>query len=316
MADMRPVVPGAGSRREALKAAAGLLAALCTGCTTAAVRRSDAILDPLFSITGARIITRMDVAGGAAPDAIGTHVPLVFPVAVAASFNDIYIADAGASRLYRYDRALDAMAVMPSVRVSQTTRLHAGPDGSIYILDPFASEINRYTRGGQQLPSLRPRQATSRYSSFALDPLTGKAYALDSAHLAIDEIQPMGQVSLEFQRLSEAGPIATDGRGIYIASASCGCVIEWIQGRAGRRFGAGKLRQPLSMAVDGPNVFVLDGFDRSVALVHEEGIETMSAAALGMLMPESLAAARGMIFIADGAGRRVTAFRTRSRRPR
>lgn len=315
MADMRPVVPGAGSRRRALKAAAGMLAALCTG-RAAIGRSSSAILEPLFSITGARIITRMDVAGGAAPDAIGAHVPLVFPVAVAASFNDIYIADAGSSRLYRYDRALDAMAVMPTVRVSQATRLQAGPDGSIYILDPFASEISRYARGGQQLPTLRPRQATSRYSGFALNPLTGKAYALDSAHLAIDEIQPLGQISIEFQRLSEAGPIATDGRGLYVASASCGCVIEWIQGRSGRRFGAGKLRQPLSIAVDGPDVFVLDGFDRSVALVHENGIETMSAAALGMLMPESLAATRGMILIADGAGRRVTAFRTGSRRPR
>lgn len=310
----RQVVLDAGSRRGVLKAAAGLLVALCAGCAAGGRQHDHAVLEPLFSITGARIITRTDIAGGAAPDAIGAHVPLIFPVAVAASFNDVYIADAGASRLYRYDRALDAMAVMPTVRVSQATRLHAGPDGSIYILDPFASEISRYTRGGQQLPSLRPRQATSRYSGFALDPLTGKAYAIDSAHLAVDEIQPMGQVSLEFQRLREAGPIATDGRGLYIASASCGCVIEWIHGRQGRRFGAGKLRQPLSVAIDGSNLFVLDGFDRSVSLVHEEGIEPMSAAALGMLMPESIAAAGGMIFVADGAGHRVTAFRAGSRR--
>lgn len=314
---MRPVAPGAGSRRGLLKAGAGLLAALCTGCAVGADRRrSDAILAPLFSLTGARIITRMDAAGGAAPDAIGAHVPLIFPVAVAAAFNDIYIADAGAARLYRYDRALDAMAVMPAVRVSQATRLHAGPDGSIYILDAFASEIRRFTRGGQPLPTLPPRQITSRYSGFALDPLTGKAYAVDSAHLVIDEIQPLGQIATDFQRIDEAGPIATDGRGLYIGSARCGCIVEWIQGRQGRRFGAGKLRQPLSLAVDGPNIFVLDGFDRSVAFVHEEGVETMSPAALGMLMPESLAAAGGMIFVADGAGRRVTAFRPAGRLPR
>ena len=309
MADMKPVVRGAGNRRGALKAAALLLAALCAGCSGATHRREEALLEPLFSIAGARLITHMDVAGGTTHEALGAYVQLVFPVAVAASFNDVYIADAGTARLYRYDRALDAMAVMPSPRIGPATRLQAGADGSIYVLDPFASEIHRYSRGGQTLPSLHPRQSTSRYSSFALDALTGKAYALDSAHLAIDEIQPMGQLSLQFQRLEEAGPVATDGRGLFVGSARCGCIVEWIQGRQGRRFGAGKIRQPLSIALNGPNVFVLDGFDRSIVLAHEEGVEKMSAASLGLLMPESLTATDGMILVADGAGRRVTAFR-------
>lgn len=290
--------------------------AACMSCAFGADKRRDAILEPLFSITGARLITRVDVAGGAALDSIGAYLPLAFPVAVAASFNDVYIADAGTARLYRYDRALDAMAIMPATNINRGTKLQVGADGSIYVLDSFASEIRRYTRGGTQLPSLRPRQATSRYSNFVVDSLTGMAYAVDSAHLVIDEIQPLGQIALNFQRLDEAGPIAADGRGLFVASARCGCVIEWIQGRQGRRFGAGKLHQPQSLAVAGPNLFVLDGFDHSVALVHEDGIDTISAAALGLMVPESLAAANGMILVADGAGHRVAAFRVRSRRPR
>ncbi|OHC70576.1 MAG: hypothetical protein A3H93_13325 [Rhodocyclales bacterium RIFCSPLOWO2_02_FULL_63_24] len=307
---------GAGSRRGLLKAAVCLLVALCAGCATGAERRRESILEPLFSIAGARLVTRVDIAGGSTADAIGAYVPLVFPVAVAASFNDIYIADAGTSRLYRYDRTLDAMAVMPVANISRATKLQVGPDGSIYVLDPFASEIRRYARSGKQLPAVRPRQATSRYDNFTVDSLTGKGYAVDSAHLVIDEIQPLGQFAIDFMRLDEAGPIATDGRGLFVASTRCGCVVEWIQGRQGRRFGSGKLRQPLSLGVDGPNVFVLDGFDRSIALVHEEGIEAMSAAALGMVTPESLAATGGMILIADGAGHRVSAFRVKSRRAR
>lgn len=305
-----------GSRRGALKAAAALLAALGTGCAGSPARRPDALLEPVFSIGGARLIARTDAAGGALPGAIGPHLPFVFPVAVAASFGDIYIADAGAARLYRYDRALDAMAVLPETRVGQATRLQAGGDGSIYVLDPFASEIRRYARSGQRLPSLRARLATSRYSNFTLDPLTGKAYAVDSAHRAIDEIQPLGQAAIEFMPLDEAGPIATDGRGLFVGSASCGCIVEWIQGRQGRRFGAGKLRQPLALVIDGPNMFALDAFDRSIAFVHEQGAEPMTPAALGLLMPENLASANGLILVADGAGRRVAAFRLGSRRPR
>ena len=257
---------------------------------------------------------RLLQAGGAAPGAIGAHVPLIFPVAVAASFNDIYIADAGAGRLYRYDRALDAMAVMPEARIGHGTRLQAGPDGSIYVLDSFAGEIRRYTRAGRQLPALHPHLATSRYSDFAVDPLTAMVYAVDSAHLAIDQIQPLGQLALAFQPIDEAGPIASDGRSLFVASASCGCIVEWLQGRMGRRFGAGKLRLPLSIAVSGANLFALDGYDRSIALVHEEGIETVAPAALGLTMPQSLAAAAGMILVADGAGRRVTALRLHARR--
>ena len=306
----------AGSRRRLLQAGAGLLAAVCAGCAGAVPRRSTAPLEPLFSISGARLISRIDAAGGAMPGAIGQYLPLVFPVAVASSFNDIYIADAGVSRLYRYDRAFDAMAVMSAGRIDPTTRLQTGPDGSLYVLDAFASEIRRYTRGGQQLPTLRSRQATSRYSGFVVDSLTGKAYAVDSAHLAIDEIQPLGNLAIEFQRLDEAGPVATDGRGLFVGSARCGCIVEWIQGRQGRRFGAGKLRQPLSLAVDGPNLYAIDGYDRSVALVHEEGVETMAAPSLGLQMPESIVAAAGMVLVADGAGRRVAAFRQRSRPPR
>lgn len=316
------MVRDAGSRRRLLKAGAGLLAGFSAGGIGAfggaGAATGDARLtrlEPLFSISGARLIQRMDIAGNVVSNGFGAPVPLMFPVAVAASFNDIYIADAGAARLYRYDQAFDAMAVMPEVRVGLATRLQTGADGSIYVLDPFASEILRYTRGGRQLPSMRPRQAASRYTSFTIDPLTGKVYAVDSAHLVIDEIQPLGQIATEYQRLDEAGPIATEGRGLYVGSARCGCVIEWLRGRQGRRFGAGKLRLPLALAIDGPNLYALDGADRSVALVHENGVETLAPATLNMLMPESLAVANGKLLVADGAGRRVTVFRYASRRP-
>jgi len=293
------------------------MAAASSGCLAATPRRGEAVLEPLFSISGARLISRTDVGGNAMPGDLAQYVPLAFPVAAAASFNDIYIADAGAARLYRYDRALDAMAVMPEPRVTATTRLQAGPDGSIYVLDTFASEIRRYTRGGQALPALRPRLGTSRYANFAVDPLNAKVYAVDSAHLSIDEIQPLGQLSIEYQRLGTAGPIATDGRGLFVADARCGCVVEWIDGRAGRRFGGGKLQLPLSLAVgERHQIYAVAGSDRSIVLVHEEGVEPLSPASLGLLMPESIAAAQGMVLVADGAGHRVAAFRPGTRRER
>jgi hypothetical protein len=313
---MKPAAPDAGSRRRFLGAGIALIAAgVGAACGNGAVKRPPSMLEPVFHIAGGRIITRMDAAGGATLDALGSHVPLIFPVAVAASFNDVYIADAGASRLYRYDRALDAMAIMPDTRIGPTTRLQIGPDGSIYVLDAFSSEIRRFSRGGQQLPTLRPRLASSRYSNFVLDPLTAKAYAVDSAHLVIDEIQPMGSIAIEHLRIDEPGPIASDGRSLFLGSTRCGCVTEWIQGRSGRRFGAGKLRLPHAIALDGPRLYGIDAFDHGVSLLNEEGADSMTPAQLGMLHPESLFASNGLLYIADSAGRHVTAFRHGFRRP-
>lgn len=314
---MKPADQDAGERRRFLKAGVAWLAAMGTRGVSAADPRPAPPLQRLFSISGARVANRMDVAGGIRLDAIGGYVPLVFPVAVAAAFGDIFIADAGTSRLYRYDRSLGVMVVLPETRISQGTRLQTGADGSIYVLDTFSSEIRRYTRGGQQLPALAPRQITSRYSDFVVDALTGRVYAVDSAHISIDEIQPLGQFSIELQRLEEAGPVASDGRGLYIAGSRCGCVVEWIHGRMGRRFGAGKLRQARSLAVVGPQIYAIDGFDRSIALVHEEGVDLIPPAALGLSMPETLASADGgTVWVADGTGQRIAAFRPARQRTR
>lgn len=262
-----------------------------------------------FSIAGARLITRTNPAGGAPLEALGPYIPLIFPVAVAAAFGDIYIADAGASRLYRYDRGLDAFAVIKGARVGPATRLQAGPDGSIYVLDPFTSLIHRFNRGGAQVSLLHPARTTSRYSEFAVHPLTGKVYAVDSAHLSVDQIEPLGGVAMEFLRIEEPGPIAITDRSLYLAGPNCGCVNEWINGRLGRRFGAGQLRQPRALAIVGPQIYGLDG-ERNVVLIHEEGVDRVTPRQLGMLAPESLSATQGMLLIADGAGRRVVAYRS------
>jgi hypothetical protein len=314
---MRPVDRAAGNRRRLLQAAALLLAVLGAGCLeTAPPRRGAQPLEPVYSIGGARLITRMDAAGNAGLDSLGPYVALIHPVAAAAAFNDVYIADAGAARLYRYDRALDALAVLPEPRITSATRLQAGPDGSVYVLDPFASEIRRYSRAGKALPSLRGRQLTSRYADFALDPVTAKAYVLDSAHLAIDEIEPLGQFGIEWLRLDEAGPFATDGRRMFVASARCSCVVEWSGGRPVRRLGAGQLHQPLSLALVGPQLVGLDGFERRLVLVHEEGADTFLPARLGLMQPESLTAAGSLLLVADGAGHRIVAFRVTGARAR
>lgn len=294
------------SRRRWLTVAGALLAG--SGCAVAAPRRKDHWLTAGFGFNGARLITRMDSGGNAMPQDIGAWLPLQFPVAVAASLLDVYVADAGSAQLLRYDRALDAIAVMPTVRVTPTTRIRAGVDGSVYVLDNGIAEIRRYTRGGRPLPSLLPQRAAGQYLDFVIDQLSGRAYAVDSTYSSIDEIQPLGKIAIEFQRLDEPGPIASDGRSLFVASSRCGCVHQFIDGRVVRRYGAGKLRQPRALVHEGGQLWAIDGAERGIAMVHEEGVETITPASLGLLQPEGLAGSQGQLWIADSAGRRVAAF--------
>ena len=303
------------SRRRWLAAAGALLAG--AGCAEAAPRRDDnRWLIPGFGFNGARLATRMDAAGNVMPQDLGAFMPLVFPVAVAPAQLDVYVADAGSGQLLRYDRALDAIAVMPGVRVTPTTRIRTGTDGSVYVLDNGMAAIRRYTRGGRPLPALLPQRAASRYLDFVIDPLTGRAYAVDSAYLSIDEIQPLGNIAIELQRMDDPGPIASDGRSLYVAGSRCGCVTRFIDGRAVQRYGAGKLRQPRALVHEGGLLWALDRAERGIALVHEEGVDFLSPASLGLLQPEDLAGAQGQLWVADSAGRRVSAFHINRRRSR
>lgn len=310
---MKPVALDAFSRRTALRYGAALLAATLTGSVTAAARRSDKLLTPMLTIQGARLMARTNLNGYPPPDGIGAYQPLMTPVAIAAGMTDLYIADIGSARLYRYDRTLDAMAIMPERRIGAGVRLQIGPDNSIYVLDPYSSEIRRYMRNGQAMPTLRPRLPSTRYTEFAVHPLTGRCYAVDSANRCIDQIEPLGQLAIEFQRLEDSGPIAVDTRGLYVAGSQCRCIAEWIDGRRGRSFGGKTLTLPKAVALFGKQVVAIDAFDRHLLLANEEGSERISPQELGMLAPEALTSDQNLLYVADGSGHKVTAFHLRRR---
>lgn len=303
-----------GFNRRRWLAAAGALAA--GTAWPAAPRPGNKWLLPAFSFNGARLMRRVDAGGSPLPQDVGDWLPLIFPVAVAATPLDVYVADAGSGQLLRYDRGFDAVAVMPNVRVTPTARIRAGADGSVYVLDDAMPGIRRFTRGGAALPALLPQRVGGRYLDFVVDRVSGRTYAVDSAYLSIDEIQPLGNIAIEFQRVDDPGPLASDGRSLYVAGGRCACVTRFINGRAVQRLGAGKLRMARALVHEGGELWAIDRAERGVALVHEEGVDFMSPASLGLLQAEGLAGAQGQLWVADPAARRVAAFNINPRRSR
>lgn len=307
---------GAGRRRNFLRhcgvAACGVALSACGG--TAPTRTGhDTWLVPVFGISGATLTNKLDPTGFPLPGGNETFISFMFPVAVVAQFGSIFVADAGYGRLFRYERNSGLMAAVPGVRVGAGSRLQTGGDGTVYVLDAMGGEIRRHSMHGATLPTLHPRLPTSRYLDFAVDGLTGRVFAVDPMHQGVDQIEPMGRIALSYLDFVAAGPIAIDGGTLLVADSQCKCVSEWRNGRLIRRLAAGEIRLPRALATEGGEVYVLDGFDRSISRVFVGGLETILPADLNLISPEQISVSGGMMYVADGASRTVAVFRIRRR---
>ena len=313
---MKPAAPGAGSRRGFLAQAAAA-AGICvvTACGGVAVPRAAAglWLEPLYGFSGATLTDKSHPGGPPLPGGNEMSLSFLFPVAAVASLGAIFIADAGYGKLFRYERSSGLMAAVAGIRIAAGSKLHADQNGTVYILDPMGSEIHRHSMHGLPLHVMHSRLPTNRYLDFTVDGTTGRAFAVDSVHRVIDQIEPGGRVAIAHLELDAAGPIVVDGGSLYVADAKCGCVTEWRNGGIARRLAAGKVRLPRGLVAERGEIYLLDGFDRSISRVYEGGLETILPADLNLVSPEQISVSNGIMYVADGVSRSVAVFRIRRR---
>jgi hypothetical protein len=310
MVDMKPADQAAGSRRDFLARVVALAGALATvGCGGAAAVRADTglWLEPLFGISGGTLTNKVAPTGAPLTGGSETFISFMYPVAAVAAFGAVFIADAGYGRLFRFDRGTNLMAAIPGIRITPGSRLQVGADGTVYLLDAMGGEIRRHSMHGLTLPAMHSRVPSSRYLDFAVDNMTGRVFAVDSMYRVVDQIEPLGRVALAALELTVAGPIAVDGTTLLVADAQCKCVNEWRNGIFTRRLAEGSMRLPKVLAAEGGEVYLLDGFDRSISRVYEGGPE------LNLISPEHISVSGGMMYVTDGVSRTVAVFRIRRR---
>jgi hypothetical protein len=162
-----------------VKPAAGALViamiALLAGCVagqdggptrTAKATPETRILIPLTTLVSARLVPAADRSGAPLPaSGAAPLTPLIHPAATALFAGDLYIADSGAGRIYRYDRALNVMTVVGGVTASPGMRMAAGADASLYVLDMPQRRVTRFGRGGQVLATYAFSPAGRRAAS-------------------------------------------------------------------------------------------------------------------------------------------------------
>ena len=319
--DTKLLVPGAGNpasllrRRLLLAAGAALTLAARAGRLRAA---PGDVITPARSYMGARLLQRVNPAGmpEMRPDTFGSMTLFIFPMAVAATPMDLYIADLGLGGLLRYDPMLDAMAVIPGVRVTQQTRIAALPDGSVIVANGGAIPSRRFSRSGRPLQSLDSQLGSAFYDEVAVDPNSGRYYGMDRVQGRLEEIMPQGSGAtvLPPGLLPDLPQAMTmDNRRLYVAGRACGCVVGIdLFGNRGKEVVADDLGNVTALAASDGWLAVADGQERQLRL-YREGILRADPgfSELSLINPQGMTIFNHLLYVADPGGRRIASFRLR-----
>lgn len=275
------------------------------------------VLAPWQVITGGRLATQIDANGFPVPGSLQGFTSLISPAALAVRGSDLYIADIGARKLYRFDFTLQALSIVPGVFAMPWTRLQVGVDHSLFVLDAGSSTILHYTRGAKLLQTLSDPLSTSRLTEFAVDDSLGKIVASDQMNNRLVVLHLLGHAyrvldSAGMGEFAALGAIATAGRTIYALDLRCPCIVAMDdEGRVRERIGQGVLIQPRLLAIDRHGqIFVADDVDRTLKVFLQGAlIASYAVQALGITEISALAVNEGVLYIADGPGARVVALR-------
>lgn len=317
---------------QVLAALASLMFAACVIQPTAARGTGEPkraalprLLSPMLTLTGARVAPAVDRTGtplpfsGAAPFAFFVH-----PVAAGASGNDLYIADAGAGKVFRFDFTLNVMAPVQIAAAGLGTKLAVGSDFSLYVLDQSRRRVLRFGRNGQLLAQYADALNLSRPIAVAVDDTRGLVFVADGLYHHLVAFHPLGGAARvvhlrgdDRNRVMSITAMALAQDAIHISDALCRCIAVVARDGAVRAtYGHHQIGQPGAIAIDRhERVFVADVFNNSVK-VFAAGrlIDDVSAAALGLLEVGDLSVSEYRLVVTDGAGARVAVLRIAPRR--
>ena len=308
------------AQRLCLLVACGMLSFSLVAHAAESAPAQEKVLVPGQAITGGRLAARLDANGIPLPGALQGFLTFVFPSALAARGPDLYIADSGTRKVYRFDATLQALSVVPGIVAMPWTRLQVGADQSLFALDAGSSTILHYTRGGQLLRTLNDPLATASLAEFVVDEAFGQIIASDQMNRRLRVISPLGGASRPLSPVGESesmalGALARIGRTIYAVDRGCSCIaaMDDEEGRVRERIGQGLLTQPRALAADRyGRLFIADDFDHALKVFLRGAlVASYEARMLHVIEISALAVDESILYIADGPGAQVAVFHIR-----
>ncbi len=220
------------------------------------------------------------------------HVRFLRPVQVAARGNFVFIVDAGADLLYRYELARDQLTVVMDlnhVTAGEVSDIYLYPDHSFLLVDPDSARVLHFDRNGRYIRTFEDRLNLIRPVAVTYDEAMGRVLIADGSSDDILVFTTTGQLQgvigargVTEGRFLNITAITSGEDGIY-ATARLGHRVQ-LMGRDGshlKTFQPDTVVFPLAIAVDrSHNTFVSDYLDNSIK-VFRDGLFLESIAGSG-----------------------------------
>ncbi len=247
-----------------------------TACVAPGVfggRVVEPLLVPRQSLSGGRL-------GGAMVPGTGRYIPFAHPVAVSARGNDIYIADGGRRRIYRFDRALQTLSVFYHPIPSAVT-LYAAFDRSVYVAEPSAGRVLQIGPRGTLLHTFSNAANLARPVAVAVDEVRGWVLIADGLYNHILVFNHLGGLTgvivprdSASHRLRDIRAMSLGPDGLYVVDGlERRVVVVGLNGAYRYSFGEGRMVDPVAIAVDRyRRAFVADAFNNTIE-VYAQGRE-------------------------------------------
>ncbi|MEK6748035.1 MAG: 6-bladed beta-propeller [Pseudomonadota bacterium] len=250
------------------------------------------------------------------------------PVAIAARDKNLYIADAGAHIIFRYDIARKILTKIGSAGdklAGEAGGIYVAANGDFYVADPVGQQVLKFSRNGDLLQTFRDAPNISRPIAVAVDENSGRLFVADEvySHVVVfnaegEAIQGIGARGLN------AGPgnfrVITDmamaPAGLYVTDrVELRVQLLDLQGKFVRSFGQQELIFPLAIARDAHGrVYVTDRSDNRLRIFDAQGqlIEAVGHNGSGpgeFRLANDMAIADDSLYIADSLNGRIQVFK-------
>lgn len=286
---------------------------------TRLTQEQDGLLTLWRTMRGGQLVSRLDQNGFPLPGSIKGFTSFIFPSALAAKAQDLYIADAGARKIYRFNTNMQSLSIVPDIEATNLTRLQVAPDYSLLVLDPARSVISSFGRGGQKLQTLSSPVASAHLTEFMVDESYGRIYAVDQLNQQLIPLHPLGSAEMPLitagaGEIKSLGALTGVGRILYMVDAGCACIVAIDEaGQVLERIGQGELIQPKALVADrSGHLFVADGFDRTLKVfLRGTLVASYTQSKLHVIDITALAVDQSSLYVADGPGAQVVVFRIR-----
>jgi DNA-binding beta-propeller fold protein YncE len=260
----------------------------------------------------------------------GNTVSFINPVTVGGVRDQLYIADAGARAIYRYDLTNKAIKILGQAGgqfVGEPSGLFVEPDLSFYVADPTGKQVLYFDSEGNFVRRYSDLANLSRPVDVVVDPDRNQVYVADGTYSHIVVFSKFGQALFAVGSRGR-GPgkfrtITAMARGkdsLFVADRLELPLqeIDMATGTFRYSFGQGQIVWPTAIAVDKEQrLFVSDRSDNTIKVFDDVRLiatigGTGSAPGRFRLIADMWISDQGLLYVADSMNRRVQVFRVLS----